>query len=306
MHDIIIVGAGTAGLTAAIYGVRAGKSVLVFENATYGGQIVSSPEVENYPGIKRVSGVDFAVQLYEQASEAGAKVEFAKVTGIQESMNQDPGQKAVLANEKVYPCKTIILATGAKNRPLGLERESELTGRGVSYCATCDGNFYKDKTVAVVGGGNTALEDAAFLTEYCKKVYVIHRRDTFRGEDKLVSVLKGKANLEFVLDTVVTKLIGEPLEAIECLHTKTNLKSTLAVEGLFVAIGQMPQNEDFAPPVQLDKSGYLIAAEDCRTNIPGIFAAGDCRTKTIRQLSTATADGTVAALGACEYILHQS
>lgn len=191
MYDIIIVGAGTAGLSAAIYSARAGKTILVFEGSMYGGQIANSPEVENYPGIKNISGIEFSKNLYEQAIEHGAKVEMSKVSGI-----MDKGEiKVVISNNKEYECKAIILATGAKNRPLGLERENEFIGRGVSYCATCDGAFFKDKTVAIVGGGNTALEDATYLTEYCKMVYLIHRRDSFRGEKKLVNVLEKKNNI---------------------------------------------------------------------------------------------------------------
>lgn len=300
MYDIIVVGAGTAGLSAAIYGVRAGKTVLVFEGLLYGGQIANSPEVENYPGIKMISGVEFAKNLYEQAVELGAEVEMSNVTGI-----LDKGEhKVVISDNKEYDCKTIILATGAKNKPLGLDRENELTGRGVSYCATCDGPFFKDKTVAIVGGGNTALEDAIFLTEYCEMVYLIHRRDSLRGEKKLVDVLKQKPNFKFILDTKVIELKGSlNLEAITIENIKTNDKQDLIVSGIFVAIGQMPENEIFSPLIKLDKAGYIVAGEECKTNIDGIFVAGDCRTKKIRQLATATSDGAVAALAACEYIL---
>ena len=300
MYDIIVVGAGTAGLSAAIYGARAGKTILVFEELMYGGQITNSPEVENYPGIKMISGAEFAKNLYEQAVELGAKVEMSKVTEI-----LDKGEhKVVVSNDKEYDCKTIILATGAKNRPLGLERESELTGRGVSYCATCDGPFFKGMTVAVVGGGNTALEDANFLTEYCQMVYLIHRRDSFRGEKKLVDALKQKTNLEFILDSKVVELKGtSSLEAITVENIKTNDKRELSINGIFVAIGQMPENEIFSPLINLDKAGYIIAGEDCKTNVDGIFVAGDCRTKKIRQLATAASDGAIAALAACEYIV---
>ncbi|MBE6907321.1 MAG: thioredoxin-disulfide reductase [Ruminococcaceae bacterium] len=299
MYDIIIIGAGTAGLSAAIYGVRAGKKVLVLESASYGGQIVTSPEVENYPGIKKISGFEFATNLYEQAMELGAEIEIARVMQIR----KDGVQKIVVTEEKEYACRAVILASGAKNRPLGLAKEQELIGKGISYCATCDGAFYKGKPVAVNGGGNTALEDAAFLTGYCEKVYLIHRRDSFRGEHKQVEALRQKANLEFVLDTNIVKLIAdERLKAIEVQNTKTKETRVIEVSGLFVAIGQMPENSAFSPPVQLDQAGYIIAGEDCKTNVDGIFAAGDCRTKTVRQLATAAADGAVAALAACEYI----
>lgn len=299
MYDIIIVGAGTAGLSAAIYGVRAGKKVLVLESASYGGQIITSPEVQNYPGIKKISGFEFATNLYEQASDLGMEIELAQVTKI-----RDEGEyKIVVTEDQEYSCRAVILASGAKNRPLGLEREQELVGKGVSYCATCDGAFFRGKTVAVAGGGNTALEDAAFLTEYCQKVYLIHRRDAFRGEQKLVENLQGKENMELVLDTNIVKLVAEDqLQAIEVQNKKTGETRTIELSGLFIAIGQMPENGVFSPPVELDKHGYIIAGEDCKTNVAGVFAAGDCRTKTVRQLATAAADGAVAALAACEYI----
>ena len=302
MYDIIIAGAGTAGLSAAIYGARAGKQVLLLEGGTYGGQIVSSPEVENYPGIQNISGADFAVGLFEQASHAGAQTEFFPV----EKIIPQAGGFTVLAGGREYPAHSVIIASGSKNRPLGLAKEQELTGRGVSYCATCDGAFYKQKTVAVVGGGNTALEDAAFLTDLCQKVYLIHRRDSFRGEDALVRTLKGRPNLEMVLNSTVTALEGEDrLSGVTLQNVKTQETSRLSVDGLFIAVGQIPQNAPFSPPVALDSAGYIIAGEDCKTNVPGIFAAGDCRQKTVRQLSTAAGDGTVAALAACEYLLKQ-
>ena len=298
MYDIIIIGAGTAGLSAAIYGLRAGKKVLVLEQLSYGGQIINTPEIENYPGIKNISGFDFATGLYEQATALGAEVKYEQVTGI-----ADGTEKQVTTTEATYSCKAIIIATGAKNRPLGLDREAELVGGGVSYCATCDGAFYKKRPVAVNGGGNTALEDALFLSNYCSKVYLIHRRDTFRGEVKQVEQLKAKENVEFVLNATVTALLGEDqLESIEVTDKNTGEKHTLQVDGLFIAIGQMPENAEFAPLIELDTAGYVVAGEDCKTNVDGIYAAGDCRTKTVRQLTTAAADGAVAALAACAYI----
>lgn len=299
MCDIIVIGAGTAGLSAAIYGLRAGKRVLLLEERSYGGQIINTPEIENYPGIKRISGFEFATNLYEQAVSLGAVLICEKVVGI----TGQSGKKTVKTDKKEYTAKSVILATGAKNRPLGLEREKELTGFGVSYCATCDGAFFRDKEVAVVGGGNTALEDAVFLSQSCKKVYVIHRRNEFRGEKKLVDALAEKTNVEFVLDSTVTTLCGEKkLEAIETRNRETKETRKIGVEGLFIAIGQMPDNEAFFPLVELDEYGYICAGEDCKTKTAGIFAAGDCRTKAVRQLTTAAADGAVAALGACEYL----
>ena len=297
MTDIIIIGAGTAGLSAAIYALRAGKSVLLMEQLTYGGQIINTPEVENYPGIKSISGFDFAQGLYEQAEALGAELKYEQVTGI------DDGEvKKVKTSSGEYECKAIILATGAKNRPLGLDKETEFIGSGISYCATCDGAFFKGRVVAVNGGGNTALEDALFLSNYCKKVYLIHRRDEFRGEAKQVDKLKEKENIEFVLNATITELLGEDELSGVRVHDKLSGEDKdIELDGLFIAIGQMPENAAFAPLIELDKGGYIVAGEDCRTNVDGIFAAGDCRTKTVRQLTTAAADGAVAALAACAY-----
>ncbi len=297
MTDIIIVGAGTAGLSAAIYALRAGKSVVVFEQLTYGGQIINTPEVENYPGIKSISGFDFATGLYEQATALGAVIESAQVEAV-----EDGAVKKVTAGGKVYEAKAVILATGAKNRPLGLEREEELTGSGVSYCATCDGAFYKNRAVAVSGGGNTALEDALFLSNYCSKVYLVHRRDAFRGEAKLADRLKEKENVEFVLNANIVKILGEDeVKGVVVKDKISGEEKELAVEGLFIAIGQMPDNQAFSSIVKLDDKGYIMAGEDCETGTAGIYAAGDCRTKAVRQLTTAAADGAVAALAACAY-----
>lgn len=298
-YDIVIVGAGTAGLSAAIYAVRAGKSVIVLEATTHGGQIVNTPEVENYPGIKKISGFEFANNLYEQAKSLGAEVVYEKVIGIE--VNGE--EKIVHTAKEDYQAKAVILATGAKNRPLGLEHEKEWIGAGISYCATCDGMFYRGKDVAVAGGGNTALEDAIFLTNYCRKVYIIHRRDAFRGEEKLLQTLKEKPNVEFVLNANITRLIGEDgVDGVEVEDKNTHEKRVLDVMGLFVAIGQMPENSEFINVVDLDKGGYIEAKEDCKTKTKGIFTAGDCRTKKVRQLATAASDGAIAALAACEYI----
>ena len=297
MTDIIIIGAGTAGLSAAIYALRAGKSVLLMEQLTYGGQIINTPEVENYPGIKSISGFDFAQGLYEQAEALGAELKYEQVTGI-----EDGEVKKVKTSSGEYECKAIILATGAKNRPLGLDKETEFIGSGISYCATCDGAFFKGRVVAVNGGGNTALEDALFLSNYCKKVYLIHRRDEFRGEAKQVDKLKEKENIEFVLNATITELLGEDELSGVRVHDKLSGEDKdIELDGLFIAIGQMPENAAFAPLIELDKGGYIVAGEDCRTNVDGIFAAGDCRTKTVRQLTTAAADGAVAAMAACAY-----
>lgn len=298
-YDIVIVGAGTAGLSAAIYAVRAGKSVIVLEATTHGGQIVNTPEVENYPGIQKISGFEFANNLYKQAKSLGAEVIYEKVIGIE--VNGE--EKIVHTTKEDYQAKAVILATGAKNRPLGLEHEKEWIGAGISYCAICDGMFYRGKDVAVAGGGNTALENAIFLTNYCRKVYIIHRRDAFRGEEKLLQTLKEKPNVEFVLNANITRLIGEDgVDGVEVEDKNTHEKRVIDVMGLFVAIGQMPENSEFINVVDLDKSGYIEAKEDCKTKTKGIFTAGDCRTKKVRQLATAASDGAIAALAACEYI----
>lgn len=297
--DVVIVGAGTAGLSAAIYAVRAGKSALVLEAASYGGQIINTPEVANYPGIKNISGFEFATDLYEQATSLGAKVVYEKVTGIKNLGNT----KVVVTGSNEYECKAVILATGAKNRPLGLANEKEWIGQGISYCATCDGAFFKNKVVAVAGGGNTALEDAAYLANYCSKVYVIHRRDQFRGEEHELQSLKAKENVEFILNTNIVELLGtDGLEGLRLKNNVTNEECTLSVNGLFIAIGQMPDNIPFSNLVEISDQGYIVASENCQTNEAGIFTAGDCRTKTVRQLTTAAADGAIAALGACDYI----
>ena len=299
MNDIIIIGAGTAGLSAAIYARRAGKKALILEALSYGGQIINTPEVENYPGIKNISGFDFATGLYEQAADLGAEIEYVRVTGIESNAD---GSKTVHTTDGDRECKAVIIATGAKNRPLGIDREEELTGSGVSYCATCDGAFYKKKAVAVNGGGNTAIEDAGFLSNFCSKVYVIHRRDEFRADVHEVEKLKAKENVEFILDSEVTALLGDDeLTGIEVTNKKTGEKKELEISGLFIAIGQMPDNTAFASVVDLDEKGYIIGKEDCLTNTPGVFTAGDCRTKAVRQLTTAAADGAVAALAAAAY-----
>ena len=299
MYDVIVIGAGTAGMTAGIYARRAGKTVLIIEEKSYGGQIINTPEVENYPGISKVSGFTFANNLYNQTRELGAEFKFEEVMKIQ----NNSGYKVVVTNKNKYQGKAIIIATGAKNRPLGVNNEDKLTGAGVSYCATCDGAFFKGKDVAVVGGGNTALEDAMFLSDYCNLVYVIHRRNEFRGEKGLADILKEKSNVKFVFDSVVKSIKGEQsVEGLDILNVKKNTLSEIKIQGVFIAIGQMPDNDRFSDIVELDDKGYIKADETCATNTEGVFVAGDCRTKQVRQLTTAASDGAVAALAACSYI----
>lgn len=297
MYDIIVVGAGPAGLTAAIYGCRALKKVLVLEANSYGGQIVNTLDIENYPVEAHISGFDFATKLYNQAKDLGAEVKFEKVVQI-----NDGEVKEVVTTKNVYKAKTIILATGAFNRKLGLSNENELVGKGVSYCATCDGAFYRDKVVAVNGGGNTAVEDALYLSDVARIVYLIHRRDEFRAENTLVNKLKAKENVKFILNSNVTKLnSSDRLNSIEVTDNDGNVQ-TIDVDGLFIAIGRVPENQNFAKIINLDEAGYALASEDCHTNIDGIFVAGDNRVKLVRQLVTATSDGAVAASEAIKYI----
>lgn len=299
MYDIVIIGAGTAGLTAAVYGARAGKSVLVVEAENFGGQITASPRVENYPGIASISGNEFAANLLDQALGLGVQAELERVIGV----TCEQGHKLVITEENAYPCLSVIVATGVKHRTLGLAREAELTGEGVSYCAVCDGAFFKDRDVAVVGGGSTAVSDALFLSEYCRRVTLIHRREQFRAEEALVRQLRLRKNVDFLLDSRVTALQGgSSLEGVRVENLRTQEERFLEVEGLFVAVGQVPDSSAFAELLDLDAEGYLIAGEDCRTSCEGIFAAGDCRTKQVRQLATAAGDGAVAGLAAVQYI----
>ena len=293
MYDIIIVGAGPAGLTSAIYACRAKKSVLVLEANSYGGQIVNTLDIENYPVEEHISGFDFATKLYNQTKNLGASIKFEKVVEI-----KDGSVKEVVTTKNVYKCKAIILATGAENRKLGLPNEDDLVGRGVSYCATCDGAFYKGRDVAVVGGGNTAIEDALYLSDICRTVYLIHRRDKFKAEDVLIDKLHEKDNIKCIFNSNVTKLnASDKLSSVEI-----NGDSTIDVGGLFIAVGRVPENQNFAKVIDLNDFGYVIASEDCHTNVPGIFVAGDNRTKLLRQLVTATGDGAVAATEAIKYI----
>ena len=298
MYDIIIVGAGPAGLTSAIYAKRASKKVLVLEANTYGGQIINTLDIENYPGDNHISGFDLATNMFNQAKELGAEIKFEKVVEIKNSSKY----KEVITPNNKYKCKALILATGSENRKLGLSNEDELIGKGVSYCATCDGAFYKDKIVAVVGGGNTAIEDALYLTDICKKVYLIHRRDTFRGEEATLNKLKEKDNITFIYNSNVTKLnANDVLESIIVTDKEGN-KKELEVSAIFIAVGRIPENQNFAKIIKLDEKGYVIAKENCHTNRRGIFVAGDARSKDLRQLVTATADGAVAATESIKYI----
>lgn len=298
IYDIIIVGGGPAGLTAATYACRAGKSVLIIEKAAFGGQITWSPKVENFPSVVSISGAELGDRMMEQAMEQGSEVELDEVVSV-----EDMGEKkrVVCLSGAEFFCHAVIVAVGAKPRTLGLEKEAALTGNGVCYCAVCDGAFYKNRVVAVSGGGNSALQDALLLADKCKKVYLIHRRDHFRGEAKLVEALEQRENVEFLLNTSVTALLGD--EELTGITVNTDGKErNIALDGLFVAIGHAPQNDVFASLVELDASGYADSGEDCTTKTAGVFVAGDCRKKSVRQITTAAADGAVAALAAVKYI----
>ena len=298
MYDIIIIGGGPAGLTAATYACRAGKQVLVVEKNAFGGQITWSPRVENFPGFLSVSGVELGDKLLEQAMEQGAETELEEVTGLHRT---DSGFSVCCESGAMFEGRSVILATGAKPRMLGVEREEELVGSGVCYCAVCDGAFYAGRSVAVCGGGNSALQDTLLLSESCSRVYLVHRRGSFRGEQKLVDALRERENVEFVLEAHVKALVGED-EVSGLLVEQNGTERELPVEGVFVAIGHQPDNGAFADFLTLDAIGYAASGEDCRTLTDGLFVAGDCRAKTVRQLTTAAADGAVAALAACAYL----
>jgi len=295
MYDLIIVGGGPAGLTAALYARRAGKSVLVIEKATFGGQITFSPKVENIPGFLSLTGNEFAEKLVEQVLEQGADVEMAEVLSVKNGET-----KVVVTDSGEYEGKALIIATGARHRMLGLEREEQFVGEGISFCAVCDGAFYKDKVVGVVGGGNSALQEAILLSEQCAKVYVLQNLDTLTGEVRLREQLYTKDNVEIITGVTVQELLGE--STLSGVRIAGAVEREIALDGLFVAIGLIPQNEPFADLISLNDWGYVDAGEDTLTGVAGIFTAGDCRSKRIRQVATAAADGAVAALAACDYI----
>ncbi len=300
MYDIIIVGAGPAGLTAAIYARRAEKSVLLIEKGAFGGQITFSPKVENYPGFASLSGTELADHFVEQALGLGADVEIETVTAI-----EDCGNHKVVRTEdgNTYEGKAVIIAAGAKHRHLGLPNEDIHLGEGISFCAVCDGAFYKGKTVALVGGGNSALQEAILLSEGCEKVYVVQNLDFLTGEQALQDILQKRTNVEVILGTVVEALpAAAPLRSVTLRRVADGHTYDLAIDGLFVAIGLEPENTPFANLAALDERGYIDAGEDCLTATPGVFVAGDCRRKAVRQVTTATGDGAVAAIAACRYI----
>lgn len=288
MLDFIVIGGGTAGLSSAVYACRANKTTLVIERESFGGQIVDAPCVENYPGIVSISGAQFASDLFDQAEKAGAQFKCETVQKIVPEGNCI----TVVTDVGRYPAKAVVIAAGCEHKRLGVTGEDRLIGNGVSYCALCDGAFFKDKTVAVVGGGNAAFSAAMYLAGVASLVYVIHRRSEFRAEPAVVERARQLNTVRFVTDARVTELLGD--DELNAVVLDVNGKpQRLDVDGLFVAIGQQPDNAAFAP-VLLDENGYIMADEMCRTNIKGVYAAGDCRAKTVRQLTTAAADGAIA------------
>lgn len=303
IYDIVIVGAGPAGLTAALYAKRAEKNVLLFEKNIVGGQVTHSPKIENYPGMLQMSGLEFANMLSEQVKLHGAEIIDEEVTSLHRRNNI----WNVIAGGKEYKSKSVVIATGAKHRTLGLDRENELEGLGVSYCAVCDGAFYKDQTVAVIGGGNSALQESILLSGLCKKVYVIQNLDFFTGEWCLVNTLKNTENVEFITGKVVTELLGQDevtgivLKSSQFTSHTESEERVIDVNGIFVAIGLKPDNDIFSDVVNLSDAGYIISDEKCILG-NGLFVAGDCRTKDVRQITTAVSDGATAALAACKYI----
>lgn len=298
MYDIIIIGAGPAGLTAALYGCRAEKKVLVIEKNSFGGQITHSPRVENYPGFAEMTGMEFADKLVEQVLAQGAEMEFDCVERIEGEL----GDYKVICSSNEFIGKTVIIATGSHHKQLGLENEDKFIGEGISYCAVCDGAFYRDKNVAVIGGGNTALQEAVMLSNICSSVTIVQNLDFLTGEQKLIDEISTKDNITTILSATVSEILGDD-EFNGIVIDINGEKRTLNVDGVFVAIGQKPENEPFENIAALNDYGYIVSDESCTIpNQTGIFVAGDCRTKTVRQITTATADGAVAALAACKLI----
>ncbi len=300
MHDILIVGGGPAGLTAAIYALRAGKSVLVVEKNGFGGQIAFSPKVENIPGTQVISGSQFADQLVEQTIALGADMELEAVTEVTKD-----GEHFLVKTEEgsCFEAKAVILALGVKHRTLGLEGENDLIGNGISFCAVCDGAFYAGQEVAMIGGGNSALQEALLLSEVCNKVTVVQNLGDFTGERRLADALLAKDNVQVHFSTVVEayEAPAGTLTGLQLRNTTTGEVSRLNVDGVFLAVGLMPENDAFAHLAGLNPWGYFDSGEDCVTKTPGLFVAGDCRSKTVRQVVTASADGAIAALAACRY-----
>lgn len=296
-YDIIVVGAGPAGLTAAIYGLRAGKSVLILEKGAFGGQATFSPKIENYPGMTQISGNELADKMVEQVLYQGAEVEVEEVLEV-----KNEGElKRVITDSGEHFARAVVIATGAEHRRLGVDGESKFIGDGISFCAVCDGAFYAGKEVAVIGGGNSALQEALSLSEICKKVTIVQNLDFLTGEKRLAELIEKKDNIDVILSHTVERVLGDDVFAGIVIKGSEGERE-LGLDGMFVAIGLSPATAGFENLTELDKWGYFIADEGCTTSTEGVFVAGDCRTKSIRQISTATADGAVAALAAVKYI----
>lgn len=303
MYDVIIAGTGPAGLTAAIYGTRARLNMLVFEeNYMSGGQVVNTYEVDNYPGLPEISGMDLSLKFREHAEKLGAEFVRAKVNKIEV---KEDGTKIVETESGTYETRAFILATGAHHRLLNVPGEESLSGMGVSYCATCDGAFYKGSDVAVIGGGDVAVEDAIFLARGCRKVYVVHRRDELRAAKSLQEKLFSLPNVEMVWDSVVDSIEGEEqVDAIRIKNIKDGIVRAISVDGVFVAVGITPDSDLLKGIAKMDEGGYILADESCRTSVPGIFAAGDVRKKPLRQIITAAADGANAITSVEKYLIE--
>ena len=300
MYDIVVIGAGPAGMTAALYAARADREVLLLEKESFGGQVVFSPKIENYPGYMQMSGNEFADKLIEQVLAQGVTVELDEAVEIRDGKVKT----VVCASGTEYECGAVIIATGSRHRMLGLEDEEKFIGNGISFCAVCDGAFYADQTVAVIGGGNSALQEAVLLSDICKKVTIVQNLDFLTGEGKLVSLLAKRENVDYIYGATVEKFLGGD-ELTGLILDQKGPKIRLDVDGVFVAIGQVPVNDAFAPVADIDTRGYILSGEDCLTKTPGVFVAGDCRTKNIRQITTACGDGAVAAMTACRYLNDQ-
>ena len=295
MYDIIIIGAGIAGLTSAIYSLNANKKVLVLEKQSYGGQIITSPKVNNYPGLPNINGFDLATAVYNQAIDLGCEIKYEQVEKITKEIE-------IFTTKDKYLAKAIIIATGLVSNKLNIENEDNYIGKGISYCATCDGNFYKNKDVMVVGGGNTALEETLYLSDICNKVYLVHRRDEFRGQRSSLDKLKEKENVEIITNSQINKIYGNDLlEGVEIINNNSELRS-INISGLFIAVGKVPSNVIFKDIIELNENGYIKDNSNCHTNVEGIFVAGDVKEKNLRQLVTAASDGAIAAIEAIKHL----
>ena len=302
IKDILIVGGGTAGMTAALYALRAGNTIEIIENYVHGGQIIVSHEVDNFPAVPNITGADFAIKLFEQVEKLGMQMKYENITEL--DLTSDI--KVLKTSKNEYYGKTVIIATGSARRTLKVPGETKFSGRGVSYCATCDGAFHKDKPVAVVGGGNTALEDAIFLAKTSSIVYLINRSNEFNGDEILIETAENTPNIKIMHSSQIMEIKGgQTVTGISVMNGSTNQTEELTLGGVFIAVGVLPNSSLFADVIDVNEQGYIIANEDCHTNLDGVFAAGDCRTKTLRQLVTAAADGAVAATEANKYIIKK-